>query len=241
LLLDGPGLVEKNHTINAGLHGFEAIDAAKEAVEEACPGVVSCSDVLQYAVRDAVVLTGGQSWTVPAGRRDGKVSRESEVAANLMTADKKVPVLLEAFRKKGLNAAQMVALAGAHTIGEAPCVTFDDRLHGEKVDPTLPAHLAADLKKKCPVAGILSTRVDLDLVSAKKFDTQYFKNIINKLGLLTSDQSMLEDSRTKGEVHANTDASKFISKFESAMVAMSKVEVLTGKQGEIRRQCRMVN
>ena len=58
------------------------------------------------------VQTGGQSWTVPAGRRDGRVSLSSEVPENLMTPDKKVPVLLQAFQKKGLNAAQMVALAG---------------------------------------------------------------------------------------------------------------------------------
>ncbi|KAG0619246.1 hypothetical protein M758_4G125600 [Ceratodon purpureus] len=241
VLLDGPGLVEKNSTINVGLHGFEAIDAAKEAVEEACPGVVSCSDVLQFAVRDTVILTGGQGWTVPAGRRDGKVSKESEVAANLMTSDKKVPVLLEAFQKKGLSASQMVALAGAHTIGQAACINFDDRLHGKSVDPTLPAHFAADLKKKCPIAGITSTSVNLDLVSPKKFDSQYFKNIINKLGLLTSDQSMLEDSRTSGHVDVNTDLSKFNSNFASAMVAMSKIDVLTGNQGEIRRQCRFAN
>lgn len=239
LLLDGSG-TEKTALINSGLHGFDAIDAAKEAVEKACPGVVSCSDVLQFAVRDTVILTGGQGWSVPAGRRDGKVSKASEVAANLMTPNNTVPVLLKAFNRKGLNAAQMVALAGAHTIGKAPCLTFDNRIHGDEVDPTLPASFASDLKKKCPIAG-LATKVSLDLVSPTKFDAQYFKNIVNRLGLLTSDQSMWVDSRTKGEVRANTDGNTFNENFGKAMVALSKVDVLTGNSGEIRRQCRFVN
>ena len=240
VLLDGSGS-EKTSTINAGLHGFDAIDAAKAAVEKACPGVVSCSDVLQYAVRDTVKLTGGQGWSVPAGRRDGKVSRASEVAANLMTANNTVPVLLKAFQKKGLNAAQMVALAGAHTIGVAPCITFDDRINEGKVDPTLPASFASELKKKCPMAGITTVQVSLDKVSPTKFDTQYFKNIVNKLGLLTSDQSMWADSRTKGQVSANTDSATFTANFAKAMVALSKIDVLTGTSGEIRRVCGSVN
>jgi len=152
-----------------------------------------------------------------------------------------VPALLKAFQKKGLNAAQMVALAGAHTIGKAPCLTFDNRIQGAEIDPTMQAHFARDLKKKCPMAGIGSTRVDLDLVSPTKFDSQYFKNIVNKLGLLTSDQSMWVDSRTKGQVRANTDRKTFNANFAKAMVAMSKVDVLTGKSGEIRRQCGFVN
>ena len=55
VLLTGPN-TEQTNIINAGLHGFNAVEAAKAAVEKACPGVVSCADVLQFAVRDSVVL-----------------------------------------------------------------------------------------------------------------------------------------------------------------------------------------
>jgi peroxidase len=137
-----------------------------------------------------------------------------------------------------------VSLPGAHTIGKAPCVAFDDRLwtydSPSKVDPTLPAWFAKSLKKECPGPGLV-TRVDLEVVTPTKFDTQYYKNLQNSLGLLTSDQSMWEDSRTKGQVESNIDSHTFTSNFARAMIALSKIEVLTGNSGEIRRQCSAVN
>lgn len=114
VLLDGPRS-EKTAAINAALHGFEVIDVAKAAVEKACPGVVSCADILAFASRDSVKLTGGQGWAVPAGRKDGLVSNAAEPAQELPLPFMKVDQLLPMFAKKGLTAQQMVTLAGFYT------------------------------------------------------------------------------------------------------------------------------
>lgn len=55
ILIDGSN-TEKTFLFNQGLRGYEVINDAKQQVEAACPGVVSCADILALAARDSVVL-----------------------------------------------------------------------------------------------------------------------------------------------------------------------------------------
>ncbi|CAL9238723.1 unnamed protein product, partial [Arabidopsis halleri] len=67
---------------NAGVSRFSVIGVAKATVEELCPGVVSCADIVPLAARDAVFLLNGPFCEVPTGRREGRVSNVED-AANL--------------------------------------------------------------------------------------------------------------------------------------------------------------
>jgi len=60
------------------LRGFEVV---KAPLERACPGVVSCADIVQFA---AFFLSGFRmNYRLPGGRLDGRVSLENEVLAFL--------------------------------------------------------------------------------------------------------------------------------------------------------------
>ncbi|CAN1240707.1 Peroxidase 4 [Linum grandiflorum] len=72
---------EKNANPNRNsARGFDVIDDIKSAVEKACPGIVSCADVLAISARDSTVLLGGPTWNVKLGRRDSRTASQS--AAN---------------------------------------------------------------------------------------------------------------------------------------------------------------
>jgi peroxidase len=63
VLLDDSSTItgEKNAGPNANsLRGFEVIDSIKSQVEAACPGTVSCADILAVAARDGVNLVINQ-------------------------------------------------------------------------------------------------------------------------------------------------------------------------------------
>ncbi|KAJ9152954.1 hypothetical protein P3X46_026458 [Hevea brasiliensis] len=219
--------------------GYGVIEKAKSEVEKICPGVVSCADILAVAARDASAYVGGPSWTVMLGRRDSTTASRTLANSELPRFTDGLDRLISRFQSKGLNARDMVALSGSHTLGQAQCVTFRDRIYN---NVTIDAGFASTRRRGCPAAGGDSNLAPLDLVTPNSFDNNYFKNLIQRKGLLESDQVLFSGGSTDSIVSEySRSPAAFSSDFASAMIKMGNIEPLTGNAGEIRRICSAVN
>lgn len=222
------------------------IDEAKGLIEAACPYTVSCADILAFAARDSTLKAGYIWYEVPSGRRDGCVSLSSEVLQSLPPPFFSASQLKDNFERKGLSLDEMVTLSGAHSIGVSHCSAFANRLSGFNAtfdrDPSLDPAYAAFLKTRCPPAANGDPAVNNDVFTPTLLDNKYYVGLESHKGLLTSDQTLFDSDLTRKLVVDNARyGSAWGKKFAAAMVHMGTIEVLTGKQGEIRRKCRFVN
>lgn len=239
---------------NPSLRGFEVIDKAKARLESICPNTVSCADILAFAARDSTKLASPYKfplgWDVPAGRRDGRISRASDIVGNLPPPFFNVTQLTQIFASKGLSQQEMVILSGAHSIGISHCSAFVSRLYNFsstfQTDPSLDEKYAKVLKAKCPQGSPnnVKTTVPMDVFTPNTVDNLYYDGVIKNLGLFTSDAKLLTDPKTKYVVNANSGYNNLPTwqrNFGAAMVKMGKISVLNGNQGEIRHTCRVMN
>ncbi|KAJ9153384.1 hypothetical protein P3X46_026829 [Hevea brasiliensis] len=250
ILLDGTD-VEKFSVANINsARGFEVVDAIKSAVESQCSGVVSCADILALAARDSTLLSGGPSWKVLLGRRDGMVSSQAQANLSLPSPFEGLNAIIAKFAAVGLNITDVVSLSGSHTIGLAKCATFSNRLFNFSgtgaPDSTLDSNMLSDLQSLCPVNGDGNKTTAFDRNSTDLFDNHYFQNLINNKGLLGSDQILYSSSEavstTKSIVESYSSNSKlFFNDFANSMIKMGNISPLTGSSGEIRKNCRVVN
>ncbi|ESW25053.1 hypothetical protein PHAVU_003G003100 [Phaseolus vulgaris] len=250
LLASIPGnpIAERDSFINnPSLRGFEVIEEAKKQVEAACPNTVSCADILAFAARDSASKVGAINYDVPSGRRDGRVSIGDEVIQNLPGPGFVVDELIGNFAQKGLSVDEMVTLSGAHSIGVAHCGAFSNRLYSFsdtlRQDPSLDPSYAETLKAMCPPPPpITDAIVSLEPSTPIRLDSKYYEGLINHRGLLTSDQTLFDTPSTKEIVESNAyNGANWAQKFALAMVRMGSIQVLTGSDGEIRKQCSFVN
>lgn len=233
---------EKDSPANVILRGYEIIDQAKQAIEDQCPGVVSCADILAMAARDAVHWAGGVFYEVPKGRKDGRRSK-IEDTINLPPPTLNSSALISLFGRRGFSVQEMVALSGGHTLGVARCSQFKNRLSKfdskNDVDPTLNPTYAKSLAQTCSAGD--DTQAPFDWTSTS-FDNQYFKAVKSNGGLLTSDQTLYGNPTTRAIVNYYAmNQAGFFYDFSQAMVKMGQLDVKEGDQGEVRLDCRKIN
>ncbi|XP_010254924.1 PREDICTED: peroxidase 31-like [Nelumbo nucifera] len=238
---------ERDSDINLSLPGdaFDLIVRAKTALELACPGIVSCADILAQAARDLVVMVGGPYYTVRLGRKDGLISKASRVL--LPNSRSSASDMIRFFASKGFSVPEMVALVGAHTIGFSHCKEFAGRIYNYSTtspyDPSINPRYAEGLRRACanyqrdPTMSAFN-----DVMTPNKFDNMYYQNLQRGLGLLQSDNTLVVDARTRPYVQAYaTNQTAFFQAFSHAMEKLSMYGVKTGRWGEIRRRCDAFN
>ncbi|KAH7529034.1 hypothetical protein FEM48_Zijuj05G0140700 [Ziziphus jujuba var. spinosa] len=162
---------EQSALVNSGARGYQVIEAEKSELEKLCPRVVS-SFILSVAARDASVAVGGPSWTVKLGRRDSTTASLGGANSDLPSFRASLEILISAFAAKGLSARDMVAF-------------------------NIDAGFATTRRRRCTPADADNGHLaSLDLVMPNSFENNYFKNLIQKKGLLESDQVLFSGGST---------------------------------------------
>ncbi|XP_062083435.1 cationic peroxidase 1-like [Humulus lupulus] len=243
ILLDDTSSIngEKTSAPNVGsVRGYDVIDTIKSQLESICPGVVSCADILAVAARDSVVALGGPSWKVELGRRDSTNASFTAANTQLPSFILDLDDLITTFSQKGFTEKELVALSGAHTTGEARCVTFRNRIYNET---NIDSSLATSLKTNCSSSTADDDNLSsLDATSHVIFDNGYYKNLVKNKGLLHSDQQLFSGGSTDSLVtNYSENANEFYKDFANAMLKMGQLSPLTGTNGQIRTNCSKVN
>lgn len=258
VLLDGPDS-EKTAPINIGLAAFEVLDEIKEAVEDRCPGVVSCSDILIYAARDAAsaMSNGHVYFDAPAGRLDGMVSRAADAQADLPDSTFTIEELIQNFKRKNFTIEEMVILSGAHAIGVGHCSSFRARLTApqEQILPAYRGLLAGkcgagpdpivvnNIRDEDPKAIAASVPSFLPKLRKIEFlDNSYYHNNLARIVTFNSDWQLLTEKEARGHVHEYADnGTLWDEDFSDSLLKLSKLPLPKGSKGEIRKKCRYVN
>ncbi|CAI8591467.1 unnamed protein product [Vicia faba] len=251
ILIDNVTEPERDAFEHLGLRGFDVIEKAKAILEESCPGVVSCADIVALAAREAISMVYGPWYMVPTGRRDGFVSNKS-LADDMPDVSDSIQQLKTKFRNKGLTDKDLVLLSAAHTIGTTACFFMKKRLYnfspsGGGSDPAISPDFLPELKAECPRTGHENDRLAMDITTETTFDDNILKNIRKGFAVLESDARLNDDAETKAVIEsylapfAPKLGPHFGFDFTQSIVKMGQIGVKTGSEGNIRRVCSKIH
>lgn len=179
-----------------------------------------------------------------------KLGRKDSLTASQKDADDIMPspranasFLVDLFAKFDLSIKDLVALSGSHSIGQGRCFSIMFRLYNQsgsgKPDPAIEPKFREKLNRLCPIGGDGNVTVDLD-ATPQAFDNQYFKDLAAGRGFLNSDETLYTYPWTRPYVKLySRDQDKFFKAFVEGMIKLGDLQ--SGKPGEIRTNCRVVN
>ncbi|KAI8562684.1 hypothetical protein RHMOL_Rhmol03G0053700 [Rhododendron molle] len=236
---------EKDAVPNQTVRGFNIIDEIKKKLEAACPGIVSCADIITLATRESVALAGGPNYAVPTGRRDGLISDPNLV--NVPGPTFSVAEALQSFTAKGLTLNDMVTLLGAHTVGVAHCDFFQDRLSDfqgtGKPDPTMDPALVSKLFNLCGTQSRPfkeDPTAFLDQSTPFVVDNQYYNDILSRRGIMQIDQELALDKSSASIVsrfanNALGFQQRFADALEPELIQKEQAHEASGPTGALRK------
>ncbi|KAM7276473.1 hypothetical protein ACFE04_018339 [Oxalis oulophora] len=245
LLDDTPHMLgEKLSLANINsVRSFELVDEVKAALEKECPQTVSCADIIIMASRDAVMLSGGPDWEVKLGRKDSLTASQKDSDDILPSPRSNATYLISLFSKYNLTVKDLVALSGSHSIGKIRCFSIVTRLYNSTgkgdPDPAIEPKFIQKLDMICPPNVDQNKTLGADSTHVV-FDNQYFKDLVVGRGILNSDQTLYTFPQTRPYVNLfSRDQNAFFKAFVKGMLKLGDQQ--SGKPGEIRRNCRVVN
>ncbi|KAK3165259.1 hypothetical protein QOZ80_1AG0030960 [Eleusine coracana subsp. coracana] len=241
---------ERDAAPNQSLRGFGAIEQIKARLEAACPGTVSCADVLALAARDSLVLVGGPSFPVLTGRRDSARGFYDEVEPHFPGPNATYAATLDAFARRGFTEREAVALLGAHSIGKVRCRFFRDRIYDfagtggpdDSIDPDMVGEMRAACGGEDEDDGAAPMEMGYYRQGREVgFGAHYYAELLEGRGILRSDQQLTAAGSTVRwvRVYASGEQGQqvFREDFAHAMVRLSALSPLTGSAGQIRITC----
>lgn len=178
---------------------------------------------------------------MPLGRRDATTASQMQANIDLPSPASDLSALISSFANKGLTAAEMTALSGSHTIGQAQCSSFRPHIYN---DTNIDSSFAATRQSNCPATAPSgdTNLAPLDLQSPNQFGSNYYQNLVAKRGLLHSDQELYNGGSQDALVKKYSNNNRaFRNDFAAAMIKMGNISPLTGTDGEIRKNCRVPN
>ncbi|KAJ4867594.1 Peroxidase 47 [Raphanus sativus] len=231
ILLDSTkdNTAEKDSPANLSLRGYEIIDDAKKKIEARCPGVVSCADIMQWLL---------EMLSFQLMVHIIKYQKE-----DLMAKDQKIEDTRN-LPSPFLNASQLIQTFGQRGFTPQDVVASQHDAHPSKPDLPTPdssmdSSFVTTLTKTCSAGDNAEQPFD---ATRNNFDNAYFNALQRKSGVLFSDQTLSNTPATRNIVNGYAfNQAKFFFDFQMAMQKMSNLDVKLGSQGEVRKNCRILN